>query len=276
MNSPAPQAAPAERRRLQARARRLARRVETLIRVGRVEEAIACQSEVVALRPEDATAFLRLGLLYREANHFDRALSALRRASSLDPAGRDLREALVETLVEAGQYEEAVVEGRSLVKASPRSLSARDVLSMAYLQLGRIDKALQVTSEMVGLDPLNPSHHFRRGVLYQQQGNCKDAVQEYSRAIDMAHPESETGFDAGQALDALDEYQMRQIMLLATEDRLFGLLLRRDPEEAIGERGFFLSEDGLARLHHLADAHLPEILSQPSSSAAWGGVAYYN
>src|SRR5579875_3328943 len=131
----------AERRRLQARARRLTKRAESLADAGRVDEAIACQSEVAALRPDDPAAFFRLGLLLREAHRIDPAVHALRRALHLNPSMRDPREALIATLLDGGRFEEIITEAKALVKVAPRSMFARDVLSIAYMQLGQIEKA---------------------------------------------------------------------------------------------------------------------------------------
>ncbi|MDQ2800938.1 MAG: tetratricopeptide repeat protein [Armatimonadota bacterium] len=265
-----------ERRRLQARARRLALRAETLAEQGQFAEAIDCQSEVTSLRPQDSVAFFRLGLLCREARRTDQAVQALRQATDLSPAARDPREALTETLVEASRYDEAVREARALIKVAPRSLFARDVLSVSYLQLGQISKALQVTGEMIWLDPLNPNHHFRRGLLFQQQGNLKAAVGSYGRALDMAHPESETYEDAEEALEILDDSQTRQILLLASEDRLFLLKLRRDLTEAVEERGFCLSEEGMDRLGHLLPHEFPDWIGDRPAPVHWGGMGLYN
>ena len=265
-----------ERRRLQARARRLAQRAETLAEKGRFAEAIVCQSEVTSLRPEDSVAFFRLGLLCREARRTDQAVQALRQATDLSPADRDPREALAETLVEASRYDEAVQEARALIKVVPRSLFARDVLSVSYLQLGHLDKALQVTGEMLWLDPLNPNHHFRRGLLFQQQGNLRAAVGAYGRALDMAHPESDTYEDAEEAIEELDDSQTRHILLLASEDRLFLLKLRRDLAEAVQERGFFLSEDGMARLNHVLPHEFPDWIGDRPTPVTWGSMGLYN
>ena len=265
-----------ERRRLQARARRLAQRAETLAEKGRFAEAIVCQSEVTSLRPEDSVAFFRLGLLCREARRTDQAVQALRQAADLSPADRDPREALAETLVEASRYDEAVLEARALIKVVPRSLFARDVLSVSYLQLGQLDKALQVTGEMLWLDPLNPNHHFRRGLLFQQQGNLRAAVGSYGRALDMAHPESDTYEDAEEAIEELDDSQTRHILLLASEDRLFLLKLRRDLADAVQERGFFLSDDGMARLNHVLPHEFPDWIGDRPTPVTWGSMGLYN
>ncbi len=262
-------ATPADRRRLLARARRLTQRALTLAGAGKLAEAIQCQDEVTAIRPEDAAAFFRLGMLCREARRTEAAVQALRRSAHLRPGDRDPREALTETLVEASRYDEAILEARALLKIVPKSLFARDALSVSYLQTGKLDKALQVTGEMVWLDPLNPGHHFRRGLLFQQKGNLTAAVGEYSRALDMSHPESETYADAEDALEMLDDEQTRQILLLASEDWFFLLKLRRDLAEAVSERGFCLSEDGLARLGFLLP-HDPDWAGDRPMPIAWG------
>ena len=267
---------PADRRRLLARARRLTQRASTLAGAGKLAEAIRCQDEVTALRPEDATAFFRLGLLCREARRTEQAVEALRRSTHLRPGDRDPREALTETLVEASRYDEAITEARALLKIVPKSLFARDALSISYLQVGKLDKALQVTGEMVWLDPLNPGHHFRRGLLFQQKGNLTAAIGEYSRALDMSHPESETYTDAEEALEMLDDDQTRQILLLASEDWFFLLKLRRDLAESVTERGFCLSEEGLARLHHLIPHEFPDWIGDRPAPISWAGRGRYH
>lgn len=265
-----------DRRKVQARARRLAKRAEILANAGRVDEAIVCQSELVGLRPDDAVAALRLGLLYREARRIDAALLEFRRASHLSPHLCDPREALIETLLDAEMFEETIREGRALLRLAPRNLFARDVLSIAYLQMGMIDKALHMVTEMVRFDPMNPGNHFKRALLLQQQGNVSDAMTEYMRTRDLSDPECELYSDALTALDAMDEYQLHTIMLLACEDLHFNHQLRTDPTTATRQRGFILSSDGLVRAQSFALEGEIEPTAGRSVRSSWGGVRFYN
>lgn len=267
---------PSERRRLQARARRLARRAEDLASAGRYDEAIACQSEVVTLRPDDGDAHLRLGLLYREVHCIDDALSAFRRATSLDPAHSDPREALIETLLEAGRYPETISEAKALVRVSARNVFARDVLSVAYLQVGDLERALHMTTEMVRLDPLNAGHHFKRALLFQQQGNLTGALAEYQRARDLALVGSELQDDALEALEAMDDFQLRQIFVLASEDLAFRYQLMQDATEAVTDRGYALTPEGLSRARQFASDYAPDIALPRDTVANRGGVKFYN
>ena len=131
---------------------------------------------------------------------------------------------------------------------------------------------------MIWLDPLNPDHHFKRAMLFQQQGNLQAAVGEYARALEMAPPDSEAYECAEEALEMLDDDQTRQIVLLASRRPLVppgncAGTRRKRPQE----RGFFLSEDGVARLRHIADA-APGGPGAPTvrPSTAWGRVRLYN
>ncbi len=265
-----------EQRRNQAKARRLIRRAESLAEAGRMEEAIVCQNEVTALRPDDPVAFFQLGLLYREMHRMDSAVTALQHATHLDPGHPHPREALIGTLLEAGRFDETVTEGRALVKMEPRSLFARDALGVAYLHLDRVGQAIQIVQEMIRLDPLNPAHYLKQALLYQQKGDLGSAVKSFVRAVEAAPVGSDVLEEAQQALEGLDEYQMRQIAMLAAEDRLFRLKLCQDSTAAATERGFCLSPIGLARLNHLAQEHLSEIISHQSAPASGNTSRYYH
>lgn len=261
-----------ERRRLQARARRLEKRAQTLAGAGRMDEAIACQSELTDLRPNDPTAFLRLGLMYREMRRVEPALSALRRAADLSPEYRDPREALIATLLDSGRYQEIVNEGKLLVKLVPRSIFARDVLSLAYMQLGQTDKALRVVGELIWLDPANPDHYLKRAMLLQQQGNVKNAVGEYTRVLEMAPEGSDAVSVAVDALETMDDRQLQQILLLASEDQMFQWKVLHDPAEASLERGYHLTPDGVAKLQFL----LQQQVGQPLGSSHTARIRLYN
>ena len=261
---------PAERKRRLARARRLARRAATLAGAGRVAEAIACQSEVADLRPNDPLAFLRLGLLLREARQVEPAVRALRRAAALNPDLRDSREALLATLLDGGRYEEITTEARALLQVAPRSVFARDILSIAYLQLGQLDNALRTVGELIMLDPRSPDHFMKRAMLLHQKGNAAGAIRDYERVLAMAPEDSEAYEAAASNLSAIDDDNLRQIAMLAGEDRLFAMRLYRDSTEAYRERGFHLSEEGTARLKHFAATN-PE-----SDSALPGPPRFYN
>jgi hypothetical protein len=102
----------------------------------------------------------------------------------------------------------------------------------------------------VNLSPLDPSHHFKKAVLFQQQGMVRESLMEFVQVLRLA-PDSDVGLEARQAIEAIDHQQMRQIVLLASEDVTFRTKLRRDAAEAATEKGFCLSEMGESMLQSL-------------------------
>ncbi len=75
-------------------------------------------------------------------------------------------------------------------------------------------------------------------------------------------PDAEMAGDAQQAIDSLDSYQLRHIIMLALEDYIFRAKLVRDPEAAALERGYSLSYSGMAALKQVRFEDLPEVYSE--------------
>jgi len=247
------------------RAAAYVRRVASLERQGLYDEAIKVLEKAIALVPDKISHRIRLAELYRAQRKMESAIEELKRAIELDPCNATTQEALLQMYVEAGQYDEAIIGSKGLLRKYPKNLFALDVLGLAYLQKGLLDEALQVTSRLVHLDPLDSANHFKKAVLFQQKGDCARAIEEFTRVIEM-DPDGEMSDDARQALAALDSYQLRQIAILAGEDRLFMAKLLRDPEEAVRERGFVLSYAGMLALRQI---DFPSLAASPQDQQSY-------
>ncbi len=223
------------------------RRADALAASGQIDKALVHLRKLVAALPGSTHGYLRIAALLRHENRCAEALEILRAAVAHAPHCLASREALAETCLESGRWEEAVVHSQVLLRLSPHSLFARDVLSAAFLQQGQLDRALRVTGEMIRLDPSDPTNYFKRGVLLQQKGVIGAASLAFSRVLEM-DPDPEVADESRAALEMLDGYQIRQILTIAVEDVPFRLWLLRDPGTAVADKGFVLSEAGLAAL----------------------------
>jgi tetratricopeptide (TPR) repeat protein len=195
--------------------------------------------------------------LLRESHRSSEAYEILRDAISRAPYSPEARESLAEICLEMGRWDEAIQQSNVLLTLYPRSLFARDVLSAAYLQRGLIDKALRITDEMVSLDPNDASNHFKRGVLLQQKGRVGAALAAFQRVVQM-DPESDVADESRSAIEMLDNYQIRQVVMLAVEDIPFRLSLLKECGAAVASRGFFLSDRGVAALGQIRFDDLPD------------------
>lgn len=230
--------------------RRLAasvKRAENLEREGKVEEAAAVYERIVESSPGDPRVLVHLALLRRGQGRIDEAVQLASSALSLQGRDNNALELLLQIYLETGQYDEVITRAKSVIKFAPRSMYAREMMGAAYLQLGQLDKALQMTNELIHLDPTDAGNHFKRAILFQQKGDLGKAIREFTRVVDL-EPEGEMADDARDAITALDSYQLRQIIALAIEDRLFRAKLLRDAETSAVEKGFFLSPGGVYTL----------------------------
>ena len=248
--APRPPAAP------KGREAQYLRRADALAASGQIEKALLHLRKLVSLLPESPHGYLRIALLLRQERRAVEALEVLRAAVSRAPQCLAPHEALAETCLEIGLWHEAVADGLTLLSLSPRSLFARDILSAASLQQGHLDQALRVTDEMIRLDPSDATNHFKRGVLLQQKGIVGGAVCAFCRVLDM-NPDQEVAEESRAALEMLDGYQIRQILTIAVEDVPFRLNLLQDTAAAVMEKGYLLSEAGLAALSQMCLDDLP-------------------
>ncbi len=244
-----------------ARETRSLRRADALIAAGQPEKAVAHLRRLTQTVPGATRASLKMASLLRDSKRVGEALTVLRRATVEAPANPAPHEALAELALEVGATDEAIASAKLLLVLLPRSITARDILSAAYLQRGLLSDALRVAQELCRLDPDEPLHHFKRGVLLQQMGIVGGATEAYLRVLaDCAGDgEDEDDFvgETRDALEMLDRYQLRQIAILAVEDLVFRANLRRDPFETVTNKGFRLSPAGIAALGRLALDELP-------------------
>ena len=233
------------------------RRADHLATQGSIDKALARLQKLINEVPTSARPYLKIAALLRENKSPAEALPLLTQLVFRAPHLLFPREVLAELFLEAGRWDDAIVHGRILLEQSPRSLLARELLSAAYLQKGEFDRALLLTAEMIRLDPNDPGHHFKRGVLLQQKGQVGAAVLAFSRVLEMGGGDVDAADEARAALEMLDSHQIRQIITLAVEDVAFRFRLYRAPEETLAAKGFILSPTGLYALCQMRFDDLP-------------------
>jgi tetratricopeptide (TPR) repeat protein len=224
------------------------RRAERLAESGQVAEAIATLDYAITLGADPYTCYLRQARLFQGRRQFREAITAAEKAIAVQPNRLSAREAIIALHLESREYERAIIASKALLKISPRHVPAHDALGAAYIGLGDTAAAIRVANELIRIDPINPSHRFTKAHLAQHLDDIPTAVEEFQRVCELA-PDSDLAENAQEQLQTLDSHQLHQVMTLAVEDSLFRCKLLRDCEEAVGERGYALSEMGKHLLH---------------------------
>ncbi len=109
---------------------------------------------------------------------------------------------------------------------------------------------------MVLLEPSDPANYFKRGVLLQQKGHIGGAMQAFLRVLQI-EPDGDAAEESRAAIEMLDNYQIRQVVMLAVEDIPFRLALHQDCAQAVQSRGYLISDRGVSALSQMRFDDLP-------------------
>ncbi len=112
-------------------------------------------------------------------------------------------------------------------------------MGIAWFQKGDYEMAETFYSKAVGLKPDNPDLYLNRGVFYKSNGNLKEALKDYNRAIEYGYKEiPEAFYNRG-----LVHYEMR-LFAKAIQDFDEAILLDPNNPSAHFNRGLSCHQDG--------------------------------
>ena len=145
-------------------------------------EAVDALEAAVSLSPEDALAQRALGIALRQTGDLDEAAGALRRAVALDSGDVLSLRHLGRLLRERGELEEAAVAIRSAISLKPEDPLLRQELGFTLRAAGRLEEAVSALESAVDLDSSLALAHYTLGVTLHEMGRRGDAERELAEA----------------------------------------------------------------------------------------------
>jgi tetratricopeptide (TPR) repeat protein len=133
----------------------------------KVEEAIACFRQAIALDPKDSLAHYNLGYALYGKGKVDEAIACFRKAIALDPKHAGAHHNLGLTLWRKGQVDEAINCWRKAIALDPKFALPHFALGRELLQQGRFAHAQASTRR--ALDLLAPQDPLRQTASRQLQ-----------------------------------------------------------------------------------------------------------
>lgn len=212
--------------------------------------AISALIRKINLGEESHLIYKKLAELYEKEYKYDKALECINHAISLYPNNIELREIAIEIALEQGYSILVEKYCNELLNMNPLNITARAALYTVYINRAEFSEALRIATEMVRLDPSSADNHYCRAFALNELGNINATIYELSQLLETCNDE-EMEAEARRAIDYLDAIQIRQVLALAMEDALFRMKLIRNPEDALSERGYFISDFGIALLNRL-------------------------
>ncbi|MCS7263542.1 MAG: tetratricopeptide repeat protein [Armatimonadetes bacterium] len=230
---------------------------QILERKGETKRALLLLKKGIEQIPDSPALWFTLGQLQRNLGKFREALESFEQVLKLGHDTPIVREVMGQICSEIGLIDKALEHVLKGLEQDPESPNLLDLLSFIYLQKGLTREALQVMQRLVRIAPTDPVIQFKLATLHHQVGNYAQAVMAYQRTIALALG-TELAKEAQQILEVLDRHQLEQVFMLSMEDPIFRTKLIRNPQEALLEKGFLLSESSLEVIHNTDFSQMPK------------------
>jgi sortase A len=152
---------------------------------------VAQAQEAVALNPNDVTARVNLGIVYRNIGRYNDAEAQLKEAVKLDPNNPTVHFQLAAVYSKTGNEKKAVRALQLAIRLQPDLEPAHYRLGNLYLETGRPQEAIDTFGQALAINPLSGDTHYSLGRAYELTGDKTRAREAYERAVEYVPDYSE-------------------------------------------------------------------------------------
>jgi tetratricopeptide (TPR) repeat protein len=157
--------------------------------------------DYVAQRPDDAKAFLGLGIAYINLLRYSDARQALERSLQLKPDLAETQYQLGLLLAQQGDRQQAIQSWERAVELQPHHAQALFSLGTIYLEAGELDKAHNAFARSLAEDPNNMKTEYDLALVLNKLGNSQEAKEHFERYRKMQGQEHTTSGNPPQGAD---------------------------------------------------------------------------
>jgi tetratricopeptide (TPR) repeat protein len=155
--------------------------------------------DYTAQRPDDAKAFLGLGMAYLNLLRYSDARQALEHSLQLKPDLAETDYQLGVLFAQQGNRQEAVQAWEKAVALQPRHAQALFSLGTMYLEAGELEKAHDAFARSLAEDPNNMKTEYDLALVLNKLGNSQEAKEHFERYRKMQGEEHTTSGNPPQA-----------------------------------------------------------------------------
>jgi len=166
-------------------ARMLSLRGRALAGLGELAGAREAFAQALRTSPEDAEAQHNFGVFLREQGEFDAAAARLREALRLAPTLATARQALVDTLIDAGRGDEAAAHGDAWAAEAQAPAAALAAQAAARFAQDRVDEAVALYARAVAAPGAAASAFEGYGNALMAVGDAPAATRQFQRAVEL-------------------------------------------------------------------------------------------
>lgn len=175
-------------------------RGETLLSSGKHAEAAKAFQQAIVENPEDARAWLDLGLAQEGLGRAKAAEKSYRKATELEPGFAEAYNNLGVLVRESGALNDAIHILERAVRLKPSLADAQLNLAMAYEDAGQSEQAEEAYLRAIELAPRDAVARINLGFLYLTLGRHQDARRAFRAARALARGDAGLLISIGSGL----------------------------------------------------------------------------
>ncbi len=187
--------------------RLLSARGNVLRRLGRLDAAHASLDRALELAPGRDDAWLNKGLACVDAGREEEALRCFDEAVARNPRSNDAWTAKGVMLWRVGRHAEAITAFDAALAADPRDARAWSNKAGLLMEAGRLEDALASSAQALGLDPRNASYWDGQGTVLGALGRTDEALRAYDECVRLAPGFGQGWYNRGNALVQAGRYE---------------------------------------------------------------------
>jgi tetratricopeptide (TPR) repeat protein len=175
-----------------------------MMAAGQMPQAIAAYRGYLAKHPGEVGE-LELAEAYRRVHNFEAAREILRQARREHPKSAGVLKALGNLELEAQSYDAAATAFRKALGITPQDLELRNFLGSAYQGKNDPAAALVEFNYVLAHDPKNQLAHYLRAQIYADEGENQKALPDAQMVVD-----GRPGYVPGRVLLAKIQLRLKQ------------------------------------------------------------------
>ena len=140
-------------------------------------EAASAMFERAAQKNPSAESWQRLAASYEQLKEYKLAAETIEKALGLNPENApELRKALAQDLLNAGEYKDAISAYEGVTKDDPADAESWLRLSQLHIQLGDLEKAREAAEKAAKVDPESIEIALNEVSLRQAEGKPRETI----------------------------------------------------------------------------------------------------
>mgnify|MGYP005838565953 CR=1 FL=1 len=184
-------------------------KVKTLIAMERYDRALQVSDTALKIR-QDELNYYQYGLAFERLMNYRRAKKEYKSSISKNKKYVPARVAMAQLLIREGNLDEAMEHCTYMIENDDRNTEAYKVRSLIYKEQLDYPNAINDISRNILIEPDNPENYSIRGVFYQEFNQHANAVNDFSKAISLNESNPDYYFKRASSYEQLMDFEKAQ------------------------------------------------------------------